>query len=290
MNSMAEGTSDESDGLDDAEFIGEHEKYLEDAERRTVELLKMEQERQTVLSLSLEFANVMKGVREGIELIFVRRLEGRMKQARRKAYQFHYEAAMSKVLHEEARKKEEAREAKKNKKRKLLPVVEDPVVKVDRRKSKSKKKLGPSTEEEGHPGFVIKLKGVKQDDSMDIDDDDRRHSFLAGRPIPRYLPNIPQAPPGETLTQSELRAYDRMAKSAEKRFDAFISSVWKDIAKKDVPKAWRQMDLSLKAKQSNAKKTVQLASKEARRWQARSTKASKEMQIKAKKAMREVFP
>ena len=45
---MAEGTSDESDGLDDAEFLGEHEKYLEDAERRTLELLKTEEERQNV--------------------------------------------------------------------------------------------------------------------------------------------------------------------------------------------------------------------------------------------------
>jgi DNA helicase INO80 len=221
-----------------------------------------------------------------------------MKQARRKAYQFHYEAAMSKVLHEEARKKEEAREAKKNKKRKLLPVVEDPVVKVDRRKFKSRKKFASTEDDDDEAaahtsGFVIKLKGVKQDDSlMDLDDSEsginRRHSFLAGRPTPRYLPSLPQPPPGETLTASELRAYDRIAKSAEKRFDAFISSVWKDIAKKDIPKAHRQMDMSLKVKQSNAKKTVQLASKEARRWQARSTKASKEMQIKAKKAMREV--
>ena len=220
-----------------------------------------------------------------------------MKVARHKAYQFHYEAAMSKVLHEEARRKEEAREAKKNKKRKLLPVVEDPVVKVDRRKTKGKRKSTTTSntvpEEEGHTGFVIRLKGnIKLDDAMEVEDIDaaRRHSFLAGRPTPRYIPGLPQAPPGETLTASEIRAYDRMAKLAEKRFDQFIYSVWKDIAKKDVPKAHRQMDVSLKVKQSNAKKTVQLAAKEARRWQARSTKASKEMQIKAKKAMREVPP
>lgn len=97
-----------------------------------------------------------------------------------------------------------------------------------------------------------------------------------------------QPPSGETWSASEMRAYDRFVKSTEKRFDQFIASVWKDIAKRDVPKAYRQMDMSLKVKQSNAKKTAQLAGKEARRWQARSTKASKEMQIKAKKAMREV--
>jgi len=200
---------------------------------------------------------------------------------------------MSKVLREEARKKEQAREAKKNKKRKLLPVVEDPVVKVDRRKLKSKKKSGTTVDEEGHSGFVIKLKGnIKADEAMDVDepsDISRRHSFLAGRPTLRLLHNMPQPPPGETWSASEMRAYDRLVKSAEKRFDQFIASVWKDIAKRDVPKAYRQMDMSLKVKQSNAKKTAQLAGKEARRWQARSTKASKEMQIKAKKAMREVL-
>src|SRR5579859_5912084 len=207
-----------------------------------------------------------------------------MKQARHKAYQFHYEAAMSKVLREEARRKEEAREAKKNKKRKLLPVVEDPVVKVDRRKLKGKRK-STAIDDEGHGPFVVKL---KRPDIMDLDDENSRgRSFLAGRSAPRHLPNFPQPPSGD-MTTAEVRAYERMAKSAEKRFDHFIAAVWKDIAKKDIPKAHRQMDMSLKVKQSNAKKTVQLAAKEARRWQARSTKASKEMQIKAKKAMREV--
>jgi hypothetical protein len=213
-----------------------------------------------------------------------------MKTARHKAYQFHYEAAMSKVLREEARSKEEAREARKNKKRKLLPVVEDPAVKIDRRKLKSKRRLTSGQDEDegtSHTGFVIRLK-KPSDDSMDIDEDTpRRHSFSRGSG--RYHPpTFPHPPPGENLTASEMRAYDRLAKSAEKRFDSFISSVWKDIAKKDIPKVYRVMDMSLKVKQSNAKKTVQLASKEARRWQARSTKAAKEMQIKSKRSMREV--
>jgi len=234
--------------------------------------------------------------------VFTRRLETRMKQSRHKAFQYHYEAAMSKVLREEARRKEEARAAKRNKKRKLLPVVEDqPIPKSDRRKSGKSSKSGkqkvsshanvPDDDGEGkHSGFVIKLKGVRTEEGIEEEEEyetgTRRHSFLAGRPTPRYLP---QLPPGEHLTPSELRAYDRIAKSAEKRFDAFVAGIWKDIAKKDIPKAFRQMDTSLKVKQSNAKKTAQLAAKEARRWQARSTKASKEMSIKSKKTMREAF-
>src|SRR5271155_68752 len=127
--------------------------------------------------LGLRDANVIQAVRNAINDVVVRRLEGRMKQARHRAYQFHYEAAMSKVLHEEARKKEAAREAKKNKKRKLLPVVEDPVVKIDRKKGKGKRKPTSTTtaegEEVGHTGFVIRLKGnLKPDDSMELDDVD----------------------------------------------------------------------------------------------------------------------
>jgi hypothetical protein len=48
MDSMTEGTTDESDGLDDAEFLGEHEKYLEDCEKQTLDLLNAEEERQNV--------------------------------------------------------------------------------------------------------------------------------------------------------------------------------------------------------------------------------------------------
>ena len=45
---MAEGTTDESDGLDDAEFLAEHEKYLEDCQKHDLEVLKAEDARQNV--------------------------------------------------------------------------------------------------------------------------------------------------------------------------------------------------------------------------------------------------
>ena len=48
MDSMVEGTSEESDGLDDTEFLEEHEKYLEYCENREAETLKQEEERQNV--------------------------------------------------------------------------------------------------------------------------------------------------------------------------------------------------------------------------------------------------
>lgn len=88
----------------------------------------------------------------------------------------------------------------------------------------------------------------------------QRHPSRASRPTLRYLPPPPLPPPGEQLTPAELKRFDRLSKWAEKRFVLFISSVWKDIAKNDIPNAYRILDNSLKSKQSNAKTTAQLVS------------------------------
>jgi hypothetical protein len=103
-------TEDESDGLDDSEFQAEHEKYLKDAEKRTQVLLEAEKRRQL-------------SVRCRIEDNVVGRLEAGMKHSREKAYGRHYQAARSKVIREEARRKREAREIEMNQNRHLLPMV-----------------------------------------------------------------------------------------------------------------------------------------------------------------------
>lgn len=45
---MAEGSEEESDSLDDARFTAEHEKYVQEVQRRDMELLRLEEERQSV--------------------------------------------------------------------------------------------------------------------------------------------------------------------------------------------------------------------------------------------------
>ena len=65
--------------------------------------------------------------------------------------------------------------------------------------------------------------------------------------------------------------------------------IWKDIARKDVPKVARIKETSLSTKQSNLRKTAQLASKEARRWQMRTNKSMKDVQARAKRSMREML-
>lgn len=74
-----------------------------------------------------------------------------------------------------------------------------------------------------------------------------------------------------------------------KGYDQIYQQIWKDIACKGVPKVVRIKNSSLDTKQSNLRKTAQLASKEARRWQLRTNKSMKDVQARAKRSMREML-
>ena len=72
-------------------------------------------------------------------------------------------------------------------------------------------------------------------------------------------------------------------------YQNIYAQIWKDIAKKDIPKVVRIKEASLSTKQSNLRKTAQLASKEARRWQLRTNKSLKDTQARSKRSMREML-
>ena len=76
---------------------------------------------------------------------------------------------------------------------------------------------------------------------------------------------------------------------ASKGYQQIYDQIWKDVARKDVPKVCRIKDNSLAVKQSNLRKTAQLAAKEARRWQLRTNKGMKDVQARAKRSMREMM-
>ncbi|PVI07533.1 hypothetical protein DM02DRAFT_608629 [Periconia macrospinosa] len=80
-----------------------------------------------------------------------------------------------------------------------------------------------------------------------------------------------------------LTAYNSQA------YQNLYNQIWKDLAKKDIPKVVRLKENSYSTKQSNLRKTAQLASKEARRWQMRTNKSMKDVQARAKRSMREML-
>ena len=79
------------------------------------------------------------------------------------------------------------------------------------------------------------------------------------------------------------------ARYASKGYNQIYDQIWKDLARKDVPKVYRIKETSLTTKQSNMRKTAQLAAKEARRWQLRTNKGMKDVQARAKRSMREMM-
>ncbi|KAF9871804.1 hypothetical protein CkaCkLH20_10738 [Colletotrichum karsti] len=79
------------------------------------------------------------------------------------------------------------------------------------------------------------------------------------------------------------------AKFETKGFLQIYDQIWRDLARKDVSKAYKLAAESYQTKASNLKKTAILASKEAKRWQLRTNKGTKDQQARAKRVMRDMM-
>lgn len=99
-------------------------------------------------------------------------------------------------------------------------------------------------------------------------------------PLSEILPSQLESQPTAGLTG--------MAKFESKGYNQIYEQISRDIARA-VPKVVRIKNNSLDTKQSNARKTAQLAAKEARRWQQRTNKSSKDVAARAKRSMREML-
>ena len=93
----------------------------------------------------------------------------------------------------------------------------------------------------------------------------------------------------ETRRASSPASQPAMTTYSSKGYNQIYEQIWKDVARKDIPKVCRVKDNSLSTKQSNLRKTAQLAAKEARRWQLRTNKGTKDVQARAKRSMREMM-
>lgn len=78
-------------------------------------------------------------------------------------------------------------------------------------------------------------------------------------------------------------------KAITKQYDNTYISIWKDMSRKDGPKAYRMFQQTVQAKQINLRKTGQLASRESKRWKVKTTKNIKDQQTKARRSMREML-
>ncbi|VEU20591.1 DEKNAAC101448 [Brettanomyces naardenensis] len=106
---------------------------------------------------------------------------------------------------------------------------------------------------------------------------------------PRRLrvPSSTKLPTIHLTVKPKLTAKEQRA--ITKQYDNAYISIWKDLSRKDGPKAYRLLQQSLQAKQINMRKTCQLATRESRRWKAKTSKTIKDQTTKARRSMREML-
>jgi len=98
---------------------------------------------------------------------------------------------------------------------------------------------------------------------------------------------------GHRLTSVKFTLRPRMTtkeqRALTRQYDNTYIAIWKDLARKDGPKAYRLFQQSVQAKQVNLRKTAQLAARESKRWKAKTTKSVKDQTTKARRSMREML-
>ncbi|KAK5097717.1 putative DNA helicase ino80 [Exophiala xenobiotica] len=105
---------------------------------------------------------------------------------------------------------------------------------------------------------------------------------IAPKEEPRLIPS--KSSKGKKIdTAQAVVNYD------SKGYNQLVEQIIRDMARKDVPKTFKIKQQSLAVKQENMRKTVILASKQARKWQERTNKSMKDTQARAKRVMREMM-
>lgn len=94
-----------------------------------------------------------------------------------------------------------------------------------------------------------------------------------------------EAPSGDPKLSQEKA---KELKSILKQYDSTYVAIWKDLSRKDGPKASRIMQSINQTRLINMKKTAILASRESKRWLMRNNKNQKDLTTKARRAMREM--
>ncbi|KAI5854565.1 SNF2 family N-terminal domain-containing protein [Tricharina praecox] len=107
--------------------------------------------------------------------------------------------------------------------------------------------------------------------------------------LPPPSPSVPVEEPVIVAKAPEPIPKEEYVPHTSKTYTQLYEQIWKDIARKEIPKLHRTQQASLATKQANHRKTAQLAAKEAQRWKLRTTKNIKDTQARAKRSMREML-
>ncbi|KAK2022178.1 hypothetical protein LX32DRAFT_206343 [Colletotrichum zoysiae] len=162
-----------------------------------------------------------------------------------------------------------------------LPVKEESKIRI----KFSKKNKDKDKEKEKNKDKDLDEPDVEIDADVDVDADDdtiiepakEKKEKKGKKKDKEKKEDKPEEPPNKD------------AKFETKGFLQIYDQIWRDLARKDVSKTYKMATESYQTKASNLKKTAILASKEAKRWQLRTNKGSKDQQARAKRVMRDMM-
>lgn len=151
----------------------------------------------------------------------------------------------------------------------------------------------PSRRKSGRGGPVTRPKKSKEQKQAEKDAAEAAYAAMENdEPLPLAPKEDPRK---EALKKDAKGGRSKEASPAplstyeSKGYNQIYEQIWRDIARKDIPKVYRTKVNSLSTRQENLRKTAQLASKQSRKWQERTNKSMKDTQARAKRSMREMM-
>lgn len=151
----------------------------------------------------------------------------------------------------------------------------------------------PSRRKSGRGGPVTRPKKSKEQKQAEKDAAEAAYAAMENdEPLPLAPKEDPRK---EALKKDAKGGRPKEASPAplstyeSKGYNQIYEQIWRDIARKDIPKVYRTKVNSLSTRQENLRKTAQLAGKQSRKWQERTNKSMKDTQARAKRSMREMM-
>jgi chromatin-remodeling ATPase INO80 len=143
-------------------------------------------------------------------------------------------------------------------------------------------------------GPVTRPKKSKEKKQAEKDAAEAAYAAMEREELVRIAPK--QDPRKEAIKKEAKRSRSKETSPASpvtnyesKGYQQIYEQIWRDLARKDIPRVFRIKVSSLSTRQENLRKTAQLAGKQAKKWQERTNKSMKDTQARAKRTMREMM-
>jgi chromatin-remodeling ATPase INO80 len=152
----------------------------------------------------------------------------------------------------------------------------------------------PTKKKAKHNGPVTRPKKSKEKKQAEKDAAEAAYAAMEREELVRIAPK--QDPRKESIKKEakasrskEMTPVSPVTNYDSKGYQQIYEQIWRDLARKDIPRVYRIKGSSFGTRLENLRKTAQLAGKQAKKWQERTNKSMKDTQARAKRTMREMM-